>query len=166
MILLLFTFIISLLLLFGIFLQNLLMYMWTTKLEEENCDCSNLWHRKTIKLLSIGLTCSIILRMILIKLIPNELIKKGILISSPLISIGLIFYLFIILDYIYELKKRECKCSEDWKKDYGYIFSIVYLIMLFLLPIIIVFIFLINFKNDKKIYKVILEKIKKNKKYE
>lgn len=161
MILLLFVFIIALLLLLGIFLQNLLMYMWTTKLEDEKCDCSNLWHRKTIKILSIGLTISILLRMILITLIPNEFIKKGILISSPLISIGLIFYLFIILDYIYELKKRECKCSEDWKKDYGYIFSIVYLVMLFLLPVMLVFIFLINFKNDKKFSKIILEKIKK-----
>ena len=43
--------------------------------------------------------------------------------------IGL-FYLAMVLDYITKLKTLECQCSESWKRDYGYIYSLVYIIYL------------------------------------
>ena len=33
----------------------------------------------------------------------------------------------MIFDYITKLKKLECECSESWKREYGYIGSIVYI---------------------------------------
>lgn len=135
---------IALLLLFGILLQYILMYIWTKKLEKEKCDCSNLWHRKIINRLSITLFISLIINIILCKIKENPLINNFKIISGPILSLILIVYFFILLDYITELKKKECKCSEDWKRDYGFIFTIVYLVMILLLPIIFLYIFLIN----------------------
>ena len=36
-------------------------------------------------------------------------------------------YLGILLDYIIKLKElQDCKCSENWIREYGYYFTIIY----------------------------------------
>ena len=37
------------------FALHIFMYQWTNKLEEQNCDCSDLWHRNIVNKLAIGL---------------------------------------------------------------------------------------------------------------
>jgi hypothetical protein len=45
----------------------------------------------------------------------------------------------MVLDYITKLKTLECQCSESWKRDYGYIYSLVSIIFV---SIVLVFIIL------------------------
>ena len=55
------------------------------------------------------------------------LIKSPLIIPYSFILFVLqISYVAIIFDYITKLKKLQCECSESWKREYGYIGSIVY----------------------------------------
>ena len=49
-----------------------------------------------------------------------------------------VFYMVIILDYVMKLKEKNCECSEDWKREYGYIFTIVYISILLLMLLLII----------------------------
>lgn len=121
-------------------LLHYFMYIWTKELENKNCDCSDIIHRKIINYGSI--VFFIILIFNYINIITNNIfIKPSIFISILLTTISII-YLSIIIDYIRKLKEKQCECSEDWKRKYGYIFSIIYLI-LSVLTLVIITMFLI-----------------------
>jgi hypothetical protein len=123
-----------------LFLLHYFMYIWTKELENKNCDCSDIIHRKIINYGSI--VFFIILIFNYINIITNNIfIKPSIFISILLTTISII-YLSIIIDYIRKLKEKQCECSEDWKRKYGYIFSIIYLI-LSVLSLVIITMFLI-----------------------
>ena len=103
------------------------MYTWTEELEKTGCECSDLWHRNVIHwvalILLIIIPMHILLRFAKIKiklLIPYSFILFILFILK-------VFYISIIFDYITKLKKLECECSESWKREYGYIGSIVYI---------------------------------------
>jgi len=114
------------------------MYIWTKELENKNCDCSDIIHRKIINYGSIVFFIFLIFNYINI-ITNNIFIKSSIFISILLTTISII-YLSIIIDYIRKLKEKQCECSEDWKRKYGYIFSIIYVILsVFSLLIIIMF---------------------------
>jgi hypothetical protein len=55
-----------------------------------------------------------------------------------------------------KLKDKNCECSEDWKREYGYIFTIVYISLLLLVLLFIIIIGLIGgilmmiFRNKNK----------------
>lgn len=123
-----------------LFLLHYFMYIWTKELENKNCDCSDIIHRKIINYGSI--VFFIILIFNYINIITNNIfIKPSIFISILFTTISII-YLSIIIDYIRKLKEKQCECSEDWKRKYGYIFSIIYLI-LSVLTLVIIIMFLI-----------------------
>lgn len=116
------------------------MYTWTTELEKNGCECSNLWHRDFINILAIIIVIMIIIILIVIIFL-NTKYNLSSLISYLNFINGVIFftYILIILDYISKLKALNCECSESWKREYGYIFSIVYIslyILIFIFTII------------------------------
>ena len=117
------------------------MYMWTTELEKENCDCSDLWHRNVINIFSMLLLILIPVNTYLVhkKILPiksfNFDLKTG---YSILVGVIGISYMVIILDYVMKLKDKNCECSEDWKREYGYIFTIVYISILLLMLLFII----------------------------
>ena len=98
------------------------MYTWTQELEKQGCDCSDMWHRKVIHWLALIFLLFIPINiMIRYFKSDNNIIK----ILSSITSLGFITYICIIIDYIRKLKQLECQCSEDWKREFGYIFSII-----------------------------------------
>jgi|TARA_B100000497_G_C7492606_1_gene301422 hypothetical protein len=120
------------------------MYTWTEELEKNGCECSDLWQRNVIHWVALILLIAIGINVVF--LIAN--IKSKVFdVFRILASILQIFYIAFIFDYITKLKKLECKCSENWKREYGYISSIIYIVIygIFLLSIIstiLLFIFL------------------------
>lgn len=126
------------------------MYTWTTELEKNGCECSNLWHRNVIPWMAVVIVILNIIYYLINFFNINQKIyhyiyrKNGgytYFFGEPLqllIGILVLTYLAIIYDYIAKLKKIECKCSESWKKEYGYIGSIVYMILLSLLSLFII----------------------------
>lgn len=100
------------------------MHTWTKELENQGCECSNIWHRKIINWLAliflIFIPINILIRYLKFK---NSFIQ----IFSSLMGFAFITYIFIIIDYIRKLKHLGCKCSENWKREYSYIFSITYI---------------------------------------
>jgi len=134
-------FIISLIIIILVLVLHYSMYTWTEELEKNGCKCSDLWHRNFIHWIAL----------ILVIIIPINVLIKIYNIKSPLLipytfilGVLQIFYIGMIFDYITKLKKLECECSESWKREYGYIGSIVYICyfgLLLLLLILGIFIF-------------------------
>jgi NhaP-type Na+/H+ or K+/H+ antiporter len=115
------------------------MFSWTNELEKTGCECSDLWHRNIIHWIALIMLVFIAVNMLLlIAKVRSQLFSA----FAGLIGVVNVFYIILIYDYISKLKNLECKCSEDWKREYGYIGSIVYmsfygLIMLILLTFIL-----------------------------
>ena len=114
------------------------MYTWTKELEKTGCKCSEIWHRNVIHWIAL---------ILLIATVINVLLKIANIQKSPMflafgvvIALLNIFYISIVFDYINKLKKLECECSESWKRDYGYIGSIVYIIWFSLVALSLIFI--------------------------
>jgi hypothetical protein len=116
-------FIIMLLIAILVLILHYAMYTWTEELEKTGCECSDLWHRNIIHWIAL----------ILLIIIPINIVIQIYKVKSPLIIpysfilfVLQISYVAIIFDYITKLKKLQCECSESWKREYGYIGSIVY----------------------------------------
>jgi len=152
---------------FLIFILHFIIIKWTYELEKEGCDCSNLWHRNIIKYYAIILLSSFFVVLLFNFLgiflsIPQKLKISGILFNiikflRVITFTILIIYLGTIIDYIINLKKLECLCSEDWKKKYAYFTSISYLLVLI---IIIISIFLL-YNFDNKMFRTFYDIINK-----
>ena len=100
-------------------------YTWTEELEKTGCQCSNMWHRNVIHWMALILAIFVVIIMLF--RIANITSKAFKAFTVVVFIIGL-FYLAMVLDYITKLKTLECQCSESWKRDYGYIYSLVYII--------------------------------------
>lgn len=120
------------------------MYTWTEELEKNGCECSDLWHRNVIHWVALILLIAFGIKVVF--LIAN--IRSNVFnVFSILVGILQICYIVFIFDYITKLKELECKCSEDWKREYGYISSIIYIViygisLLSIISTILLFIFL------------------------
>lgn len=111
------------------------MYTWTEELEKTGCECSDLWHRNFIHWIALILVIIIPINI----LVNIYKIKSQLLIPYSFILVVLqIFYIYMIFDYITKLKKLECECSESWKREYGYIGSIVYIASFGLLLLLLI----------------------------
>ena len=120
-------------------LFHILIHVWTNELKKNNCDCSDIIHRKIINVVSLVFIAVLLINCM--NLYNGNVFKINLLYLSIFQSILTIIYLSIIIDYIRKLKEIDCKCSEDWKKNYGYIFSLIYL-TLSLLSLIIIIMFI------------------------
>ena len=127
-------FIINIILITLILVLHYAMYTWTEELEKTGCECSNLWHRNVIHWFGLVIVIlNVIYWLIEFFNIDQKIYYRNgslTLFATPfsfLILILTVSYISIIFDYITKLKKLECHCSESWKRDYGYIGSIVYI---------------------------------------
>ena len=113
-------------------------YLWLMELEKNGCECAKLWHYDYIKYMSILLLVTLVFIFLFTIM---SLLSKAYNVKIPffkeiLITFGFIYitnsvlvlsYMGILLDYILKLKElQDCKCSEDWKRDYGYYYTIIY----------------------------------------
>ena len=127
-------FIINIILITLILVLHYAMYTWTEELEKTGCECSNLWHRNIIHWFGLVIVILNVIYWVMEFFNIDQKIyyRNGslTLFATPfpfLILILTVSYISIIFDYITKLKKLECHCSESWKRDYGYIGSIVYI---------------------------------------
>ena len=127
-------FIINIILITLILVLHYAMYTWTEELEKTGCECSNLWHRNVIHWFGLVIVIlNVIYWLMEFFNIDQKIYYRNgslTLFAAPfpfLILILTVSYISIIFDYITKLKKLECHCSESWKRDYGYIGSIVYI---------------------------------------
>ena len=135
---------------------NYMALMWILKLEEIDCKCSDSWMRYYIKyFLYLYFIVQIILLIVNIYIYANGLSPKFFMNELWLYFI-LFFSLFsfinIIISIIYidQLKKLNCDCSEDIKREvywYYNIIRVVFIIFTILLSLATVFmVSLISFK--------------------
>jgi len=118
------VFIVVLIIVVLVLVLHYAMYTWTEELEKTGCECSDLWHRNIIHWIALILVIIIPINI----LIQINKVKSKLLIPYSFILVALqVFYTAMIFDYITKLKKLECECSESWKREYGYIGSIVYI---------------------------------------
>jgi hypothetical protein len=127
-------------------------YMWIDKLEKDNCDCSKLWHRDILKAFAILLFIFTCINLYIYHTnnynqnqIQNMMMNNKFMlyVFTPISAIIGISYMFIMFDYIYKLKEMECECSEDWKREFGWYYSIlvigIYILLIILLIILAIF---------------------------
>ena len=118
------VFIVVLIIIVLVLVLHYAMYTWTEELEKTGCECSDLWHRNIIHWIALILVIIIPINVV----IQIYKVKSPLLIPYSFILVVLqVFYIAMIFDYITKLKKLECECSESWKREYGYIGSIVYI---------------------------------------
>ena len=137
------------------------LYTWVDTMEKDGCDCSNLWHKDYVKFGLMFLLAYNIFIMIIINANPkmqflniSKYISKYIYLDIFKLIGGLltIIYWAIVLDYIIKLKELACGCSEDWKREFAYIYSIVYFTFLLfsaLMAIITISILGVYYKKNK-----------------
>lgn len=108
------------------------------------CKCSDKKERDYLKYLII-----LLIMFSLLTSIPN-FPRKFILIFQAILQF---MFLILSIKYIKYLKKIECECSEDWKREFMYIYSwisiIIIVISLIIMPLSIVYIAR-NFDSFKK----------------
>lgn len=118
------TFIVVLIIIVLVLVLHYAMYTWTEELEKTGCECSDLWYRNFIHWIALILVIIIPINIV----IQFYKVKSKLLIPYFFILVVLqISYVAMIFEYITKLKKLECECSESWKREYGYIGSIVYI---------------------------------------
>jgi len=127
--------IISLVLITLVLVLHYAMYTWTEELEKTGCECSNLWHRNIIHWFALVILIVSVFNIIL-KLSKIESLSFYTGILDVINFILFVIYVGLIFDYITKLKKLECECSESWKRDYGYIASVVYIIYFCIIALI------------------------------
>jgi hypothetical protein len=108
------------------------LYTWIDSMEKDGCDCSEIWHRDIVK---YGLFVIILLNILV--LFSKYYFKSFSWVLSVIAFILTVSYWAIVLDYTLKLKELSCKCSEGWKREFAYIYSIVYMIFISLTMLII-----------------------------
>lgn len=103
------------------------MHTWTKELEKQGCECSDMWHRNIVHWLALIFLILIPINIMIRYFKINNIFTN---MYSIIIGVTFITYICIIIDYIRKLKELECQCSESWKREYGYIFSIIYISLL------------------------------------
>jgi hypothetical protein len=109
-------------------------YTWIQELEKNDCKCSDLWQNNYLKYSSLVLLVNQSLFFAIKMLEMSKTLKiscsfKSMFSAWAVLSLfAVIVYMVILVDFIQKLKKKEdCHCSESWKREYGYYYSIVYL---------------------------------------
>lgn len=119
--------------------------LWINKLEKISCKCSEHWKRTYIKryiyfilaLQLINLISTIIYRVKFSDIIKNNLGINIYILFSIGILIATILNIIYTITYIDDLRKENCSCSEDIKRELYYYYTMIYGIFMFVLFIIL-----------------------------
>lgn len=122
------------------FIIFLIFLTYVMKLEKTKCACSRNWERNYIKYYSIA-----VLIIALIEFFNINFYQK-LTIVQYLMGIGGIVFIFVAFNYVNQLNKIDCECSEDWKKSALTIYAWLSIIIL-VLYFIVFFVALLNIKS-------------------
>lgn len=126
-----------------------LIIQWITNIEKINCKCSESYKRNYIK---YGWYFIIIINILslIINLI-NKIYVKIIIdydLFKLIYSLVSIYVIILTINYIYDLKINKCLCSEDYKREVAYYYSIIELILyLFSISGLLIGLYLYTLKN-------------------
>ena len=108
-------------------------FLWTKELEKQGCECSNMWQRDAVN----GLAVSMLVFVLFNTLVNGK--HTVIMVIKMISGIVSLVYFALLIDYISKLKAKECECSEDWRREFAYIYSIVWYSFLTLSVLLVVF---------------------------
>lgn len=123
---------------------NVSMLFWILKMEKINCSCSNDYRRDFLKyILMVSIPLSVILSIY--SAFDNE--KLNAVFGATVGFIGLISFvnIFFAIYYLYYLRKSDCDCSKDIRRDLFFwinFISIIFLIITIVLLLLGVMFFL------------------------
>jgi hypothetical protein len=103
------------------------LYTWVDSMEKDGCDCSNIWHKDFVK---FGLIFILVYNIVIMCIMNSNPKMEFLNIFKLIGGFITISYWAIVLDYVIKLKENACGCSEDWKREFAYIYSIVYFVFL------------------------------------
>ena len=129
-------------------------FYFVLNMEKKKCKCTEDTRRDIIKWYSLGL----IVFTVLSPLIP---IKYEMVITT-IIGFCSLAYLVVLFTYTHSLKhKKDCECSNTWRRTFTFIYSIIALVMM---PTSVIFIAYLYYKihNLKKLSNNNLKKLSNN----
>jgi len=100
---------------------NVIILLYVLQLEREYCECSKNWKRDYIKYWSIVVIISTVISLLIPSLLdPKKIIKNSLhmLYFSISLLVGLFYTITLIVYYVQLHKKKNCICSQDWKKHF------------------------------------------------
>ncbi len=96
------------------------LYTWTNDLKKLGCKCSSGTVRDVINMLAL----------IFLLLIPYRIVNYNDKYFSAFfygfIRLITITYFILVIYYINKLNTEACECSNNWKKDYSFITTIIF----------------------------------------
>lgn len=117
------------------------LYKWVVELEKQGCECSDMWQREFV---TYG--TPIIIAMSVLSLFLNVMLKMDVVNKDALdrytkenMSWGMpIYFLYVVFGFVYiivlfdftkKLKELECQCSDAWIREFGYMYSLIMVIL-------------------------------------
>lgn len=132
---------------FGIAITfHVVLLKYVKELENKSdCGCSKLWQRDYIKyyLVASIIFLSISILRVLLGIKNNSLTLT---VSTVMQLLGLV-NLFIMFFYTQKLKNTDCACSEDWRRTFMNVYSLVMLAFFPIITIILLSIALLSGKT-------------------
>ncbi len=125
---------------------NYMALMWIYRLEEISCKCSQNWKRDYIKyILYIYLVMTFVSLVINIYLYVSkeEIVNIYYRYISFIFNIIVFASLIIAIVYIDELKKNNCTCSEDIRREVFWYYNIIMLSLLSFMYLMIIILYLL-----------------------
>lgn len=108
--------------LFSILIYGTIFY-FVLNMEKQNCKCTDELRRDIIKWYSLGL----IVFSVLSPLIPI----KYVVVITTILGLCNLVYLVVLFTYTHSLKhKKDCECSNTWRRKFTFIYSIIALVLL------------------------------------
>ena len=118
-----------------IIICNLIIYSYIIYLQKYNCDCANNWKQNVIKYLSVvNVIYNIMLLCFYNNIIQHKFRNKTFINIFKIFNLIMIFYYICVLLYFGQLKnKKNCLCSENWRRKYLLFPIIIPIIILILI---------------------------------
>jgi hypothetical protein len=110
--------------LIAIIILHYAIYNWTNDLKLLGCKCSDTTIRDILNNMAL-----IFLLIIPYRIVHDSDKYFSIFFYRFINMLSLIYYILIIY-YIDKLNRDACRCSENWKKDYSFITTIIFLCLI------------------------------------
>lgn len=128
---------------------NWLMISWIDKLDKNNCECSKDWKKPILQYWAYFV---IVFSVIMFVLNIIFFFYYGLPISTiGIISLFSFINMIASLSYIYNLKKIDCKCSEDMRREIIYVWNWLKFALVLLIIFIIIILIMAGFGGMLKI---------------
>lgn len=119
-------------------------YMWIVRLEKTGCECSKDWRRNFIKVYAL-----VILVMVII-----EIFFKLPEVVGVIYAILSLIFIIVVFQYIHELKRIKCECSESKTRDILEIVNYIQIAVVALFALVIIFKFITTVLGGSKPAKI------------